>query len=85
MDNMATRMKRTQILLTEDQYRLLRQEAAERKSSIGMLVREAVAKRYAARSREARLAAWRRLSEMNLPVADWEQMEAEIERGMLDE
>ena len=81
---MARRMRRTQILFPEEQYRLLQREAAERKASVGMLVREAVAKRYAARSQEARLEAWRRLTEMNLPVADWEQMEAEIERGFLE-
>ena len=42
-ETMPTRMKRTQILLPEDQYRRLQRIAQERQCSLGHLVREAVA------------------------------------------
>ncbi len=81
---MVKRMKRTQILFPEEQFRLLEKEAAQRKCSIGLLVREAVTKEYTASSREKRLEAARRLAAMNLPVLDWEELEKEIERGFLE-
>lgn len=81
---MSTRMKRTQILFSEEQYRYLQHEAVERKCSIGALVRKAVAKEYKACSREQRLAAARRLVAMNLPVSDWPEMKKEIEQGLFE-
>ena len=81
---MAKRMKRTQILFPEEQYRLLQREAAERKASIGTLVREAVSRHYAGYSQGARREAARRIVAMKLPVSDWDEMEREIERGMVN-
>jgi hypothetical protein len=78
-------MKRTQILFPEDEYRYLRREAAARHCSVGHLVREAVGQVYLAQPRQARLDAARELIEMDLPVADWPQIEEEIERGARDE
>jgi len=78
---MGTRMKRTQILFPEEQYRRLQQEAAGRKCSVGELVRAAVAKEYFRQSVKTRLKAVGRIAEMRLPVADWPQIEREIERG----
>jgi len=71
-------MKRTQVLFPEDQYRRLRQEAKARGCSVGELVRDAVSQVYLEGSKEARLAVVRRIAAMNLPVADWPQMEEEM-------
>jgi hypothetical protein len=79
---MATRMKRTQILFPEEEYSRLQEEASTRSCSIGHLVREAVKQTYLHRPKKARQQAARRLVEMKLPVAAWEQMEEEIGRGM---
>lgn len=81
---MHVRMKRTQVLFPEDEYRRLKQEAAARQCSLGHLVREAVAKQYLRRPKKARLEAARRLIDMRLPVADWPQLEKEIARGSGD-
>ncbi len=80
---MKMRMKRTQILFPDEQYRRLRQEAVERHCSVGALVREAVDKEYL-RSRKTRQEAALKLVAMSVPVSDWDEMEAEIERGMRD-
>ena len=81
---MARRMKRTQILFPEQQLQLLRREAGERHCSIGALVREAVSRHYVGYSQGARREAARRIVAMELPVSDWDEMEREIERGMLN-
>jgi hypothetical protein len=77
---MPGKMKRAQILFPEADYQRLQQEAAERHCSMGELVREAVANHYLTRTQKERLAAWKRLTELKLPVSDWEQMEEEYER-----
>ena len=82
---MPTRMRRTQVLLPEDQYLRLRREAEARHCSIGRLVREAVDAMQHGDTRQARIGAAKRIAAMDLPVADWEQMEQEIERGLLGE
>ena len=78
---MPARMKRTQILFPEDEYRYLRREAAARHCSVGHLVREAVEQVYLQPSARKRLGIVARMAAMNLPVADWPQIEEEIERG----
>lgn len=50
-------MHRTQILLEDEQYELLKDEAARTGRSIGELVRKAVAEKYGASARRARLRA----------------------------
>ena len=75
---MAVRMKRTQILLPEEQYRRLQEEAASWRCSLGHLVREAVAKTYLLPPKTARQKAARRLVKMKLPVEDWEEMEKQM-------
>ena len=82
---MPARMKRTQILFPEDEYRRLQEEAASRHCSVGHLVREAVTKAYLRRPRKARQEAARRLVDMKLPVADWPRVEQQIARGRRDE
>jgi|WetSurMetagenome_2_1015567.scaffolds.fasta_scaffold1269095_1 hypothetical protein len=78
---MAERMRRTQILFPEDEYRHLQKVAQERQCSVGHLVREAVTQQYLDHPRQQRAAAARRLVQMGLPVGDWPEMEREIERG----
>jgi hypothetical protein len=74
-------MKRTQILFPEDELRRLQRYAAARHCSVGHLVREAVAKSYGEKPEQARHGITERIAAMDLPVADWPQMEEEIERG----
>ena len=81
---MAERMRRTQILFPEDEYRHLKQVAKDRQCSVGSLVREAVVKQYLRRPRRQRIEAAQRLVKMRLPVRDWPEMEREIEQGVLD-
>ena len=82
---MSSRMKRTQILFPEEEYRRLQEEAASRNCSVGQLVREAVEKAYVRRPKRARQQAARRLVGMRVPVADWVEMERETAEGMGDE
>ncbi len=79
---MAERMRRTQILFPESEYQRLRRVAKEQRRSLGSLVRDAVARCYPEGSREARIAAARRIAEakLDLPVQDWEEMEEELLR-----
>ena len=80
---MPERMHRTQVLFPEAEYRRLREVAREEGRSLGSVVREAVAKYRTGTSRERRIAAAKRLLEMDVPASDWPQMEEEIIRGFL--
>ncbi len=79
---MAERMRRTQILFPETEYRRLRRVAQEQGRSIGSLVREAVERYYLEPSRARAIEAAKRIGEMNLPipVQDWEEIEEELAR-----
>lgn len=83
---MATYTERVQTVLTKEQYQRLLALADEENKPLSVLIREAVEERYfvplAQQKREQALA---NLLALDAPVADWEQMEAEIERGALDE
>lgn len=78
---MANLTKRMQILFSPEQYALLRQKAKKAGKSIGMLVREAVEQVYLAKIKLEKKKAAEDLIKMNLPVADWEEMEKEIEEA----
>lgn len=79
---MALYTQRVQTVLSDEQFQLLSQTAAETGKPLSVLIREAVEKTYfAPQEEEQRLAALRELLSLNAPVADWEQMEAEIIRG----
>ena len=82
---MAVRMRPTQILLSEDEYHRLEQQATRRGCSVGQLVREAVRRIYLQPTQQEREEAARRLTAMRVPVADWPQMEEEIIEGAADE
>jgi predicted transcriptional regulator len=74
---MATLTKRVQVLLDPFQYQRLDELARQRNRSMGALIREAIDHVYLQSAMEERLGAVRALAAMQLPVADWEQMERE--------
>ena len=74
--------ERTQVLLTPDQRGRLERIAAREGRSMGAVIRDAVDAYTLPRARP-REEALRSLFELDAPVADWEQMKAEIERGAL--
>lgn len=80
---MNTTWRRMQVLVSPEQHKALRAAAAERRVSMGELVREALSRELQLPTLEQRLAIAKRMTEMNLPVADWPQMEREIEEGRL--
>ena len=74
--------ERTQVLLTPEQRTRLERIAARENRSMGAVIRDAV-DAYTlprARPREEALAS---LFAVNAPVADWDVMKAEIERGAI--
>ena len=74
---MTALTKRVQILLDPFQYQRLDEIARQCNRSMGALIREAIDRVYLQRNMDERLEAVRALAAMQLPVADWEQMEWE--------
>lgn len=74
---MATLTKRVQVLLDPFQYQRLDEIARQRNRSVGALIREAVDQVYLQDAVAERVESVRALAAMELPVADWEQMERE--------
>jgi hypothetical protein len=72
--------ERTQVLLSPEQRRRLEQKAKEERRSVGAVIREAV-DAYTGQSGRSRREAAKSLLAIGAPVADWEQMKAEIARG----
>ena len=68
--------RQVQVLLNPFQYQRLDEIARQRNRSMEALIREAVDQVYQSTVDE-RLEAVQALSAMQLPVADWEQMERE--------
>ena len=70
--------KRVQVLFSLSQWEALQRISKEQGRSMGALIREAVETVYGIPSiPENPLEAVKTLADMNLPVADWEQMEKE--------
>lgn len=69
--------KKTTILLSPTLHRRLARLAAQRRTSIGELVRTACERQYGLGGDEDRLAAARALGEFRLPVADVATMKRE--------
>lgn len=74
--------ERTQVLLTAEQRRRLELRAADEHRSVGAVIREAV-DAYVGASSRSRADAATHLLETDAPVADWEDMKAEIIRGAI--
>ena len=83
---MANYTERVQTVLTKEQYEQLMALAEYEQKPLSVMIREAVVERYLvqldAKKRQQALA---NLLALEAPVADWPQMEAEIEQGALDE
>jgi len=78
--------QRVQTVLTAQQHALLRQLSKEQKKPVSVLVREAVERVYFKQAvLRRRRTALKSLLSLNAPVSDWEQMEEEIIKGVLDE
>lgn len=69
--------ERTQVLLTKAQRRRLESRAQEERRSIGAVIRDAVDAYTGAAQRPRREAADSLLS-IRAPVADWDEMKAQI-------
>ncbi|MEO8273186.1 MAG: ribbon-helix-helix protein, CopG family [Chloroflexota bacterium] len=74
--------ERTQVLLSPEQRGRLERIAAREGRSLGAVIREAVDAYTLPRAR-SREEALQSLFSINAPVADWEQMKAEIIEGAL--
>lgn len=74
--------ERTQVLLSPQQVAKLKRIATREGRSLGAVIRDAVDS-YVDPGLDARRAAARELSAMNLPVEDWEVMKAQIRQSQL--
>ena len=82
---MAEYTQRVQTVLTADQYEQLRELAKKSHKPVSVLIREAIEQTYFAEiERRAHQDALARLLALEAPVADWPQMEDEIEQGAMD-
>ena len=75
--------ERLQVRLSPQTLKLLRQEAQRRRVSVAQVVREAV-DLMLQQDREARIQAAEALFRVEAPVADWEEMKAEIDAARRD-
>jgi predicted DNA-binding protein len=83
---MAIYTERVQTLLTKEQYERLLALAEQEQKSLSVIIREAVVEQYFVQiDHQKRQQALDALLSLEAPVADWPQMEAEIEQGALDE
>lgn len=83
---MANYTERVQTVLTKEQYERLTELAEQEQKPLSVMIREAVEERYFVKiDQQKRQAALANLLALDAPVADWPQMEAEIEQGALDE
>lgn len=72
--------ERTQVLLSREERERLERIAAREGRSVGSVIREAIAS-YTAAGPRSRQEAAEALIALELPVADWDQMKAEIIAG----
>ncbi len=81
-----TYTKRVQTVLTEEQYELLLQIAEGEDKPVSVLIREAIEEEYFKKVLlQQRKKALKSLLSLEAPIADWEEMEAQIIKGILDE
>jgi predicted DNA-binding protein len=79
---MAIYTERLQTVLTREQYETLLRLSEKTQKPLSVLVREAIEKVYIdSEEREQRRQALDELLSLEAPVADWEEMEAEIIAG----
>ena len=75
--------KKTTILLTKSLYRRLSRLSRLTKKSMGQLLREAAERQYFSAPSSEKKEIVRKMAEMNIPVGDPEEIEAEIIQGFL--
>ena len=82
---MSKYTERVQTVLTKEQYDQLMELAEYEQKPLSVMIREAVVARYLVKlDEEKRQQALANLLALDAPVADWPQMEAEIEQGVID-
>lgn len=78
--------KRVQTVLTDEQYEMLLRIAKEEGKPISVLIRKAIEEEYFKKTLlEQRKKALKSLLSLEAPVADWEEVEAHIIIGALNE
>ena len=78
--------KRVEVLFDPEKFSYLEQIARREKTSVGNLIREAVAQVYLVSVLEKRQEAVQWLTGQEIDFgADWEQLKSELERGRLNE
>lgn len=83
---MAIYTERVQTVLTKEQYEQLLALAEQEKKPLSVMIREAVEEQYFVTiDQQKRREALDALLSLNASVADWEQMEIEIEQGAVDD
>ena len=83
---MAMLTQKVQILLTDEQHRALLTLAKARGKPLSVLLREEVVEQLLAEARrDAKRKACEEIIAMGLPVADWPEIEDEIERAHLED
>ena len=76
---MSALAHKVQVLLTEEQHRLLLKVAKAQRKPLSVLLREGVVERLIQETRRAaKREACEEIAAMALPVGDWPEMEAEI-------
>ena len=78
-------LKKTTMLFEENMYKKLQEKSKMENLSIGELVREAVTNYYGIKSSKEKMEALEKLGKMNLPVSDYDEMEKEIIKGLLND
>jgi hypothetical protein len=74
-------LKKTTLLFEENVYKKLKEKAKLENISMGELVREAVVEYYGIKNKEDKIKALKNLTDLKLPVSDYEDMEKEIIKG----
>ena len=74
-------LKKATLLFDEEVYEKLREKSVTSNTSIGELVREAVASYYGIRNSSEKIEALNKLKNLDLPVDSPEEIEAQIIRG----
>ncbi len=77
---MIEKNKRTQVLLTEKQYKKLHELSENSKKSMGFLIREAVDTVYINKKKNKEKII-RKIANMGLPTGDWKEIKREIIKG----
>ena len=77
---MMEKNKRTQVLLTEKQYKKLHELSENSKKSMGFLIREAVDTVYINKKKNKEKII-RKIATMDLPVGDWKEIKRDIIKG----